>query len=193
MTNNPADRVPHDPRATPPEPVRALDYEELWRAATPFSDYLQPEMKQHSLWEGVYRHVTVPDWAVHRARALAPLRLLTISEDWCGDAANAVPVAARLAEAVPGSELRVLRRDVHREVMDRYLTNGTRSIPIVIGLADAFRPMGHWGPRPRELQEWVLANRGTMPNTELYRETRRWYARDAGAAILDELLTAIGG
>jgi len=139
MTSDPADAGRRDPRELPPQPADELDYEVLWREATPFSEYLQPEMKHYSFWEGVYRHATVPEWAARRAQALGPLRLLTISEDWCGDAVNAVPVAARLAEAAPGSELRVLRRDLHREVMDRYLTDGTRSIPIVIGLDDAFR------------------------------------------------------
>ena len=46
--------------------------------------------------------------------------------------------------------------------MDQYLTNGSRSIPIVIVLDDDFRELGHWGPRPAELQAWVMANRGTI-------------------------------
>jgi len=193
MTDDPTEAGRGDPCVPPPRPADELDYEDLWRRATPFASYLQPEMKYHSFWEGVHRHANVPDWAVGRGRALGPLRLLTLAEDWCGDAVNAVPVAARLAEAVPDSELRILPRDLHPDVMDRYLTDGTRSIPIVIGLDESYRPTGHWGPRPRQLQEWVLANLRTMPKKDLYRETRRWYARDAGATILDELLTAIGG
>ena len=56
-----------------------------------------------------------------------------IAEDWCGDASNTIPILAKLVE-LPGLELRVLRRDEHPEVMDRYLTDGSRSIPIVIAL-----------------------------------------------------------
>ena len=70
-----------------------------------------------------------------------------------------MPVLAKLAATVPGLELRVILRDQHPEVMDRYLTNGSRSIPIVIALDEQFRELGHWGPRPRELQAWVMANR----------------------------------
>ena len=69
---------------------------------------------------------------------------------------------------MPGLELRVLRRDEYPEVMDRYLTNGSRSIPIVIALDEEFRELGHWGPRPRELQAWVMANRASIPKAELY-------------------------
>ena len=96
-----------------------------------------------------------------------------IAEDWCGDASSTVPVLAKLADAVPGLELRVILRDQHPEVMDRYLTNGSRSIPIVIALDEQFRELGHWGPRPRELQAWVMANRLTVPKAELYPQVRQ--------------------
>ncbi len=56
--------------------------------------------------------------------------------------------------------------------MDRYLTNGSRSIPIVIALDEEFQELGHWGPRPAELQAWVMANRVTMPKAELYPQVR---------------------
>jgi hypothetical protein len=89
---------------------------------------------------------------------------------------------------VPGLELRVILRDQHPEVMDLYLTNGSRSIPIVIALDEQFRELGHWGPRPRELQAWVMANRLTVPKAELYPQVRQWYARDHGETTLREVL-----
>ena len=49
----------------------------------------------------------------------------------------------------PGLELRVILRDANPEVMDQYLTNGSRSIPIVIALDENFQEMGHWGPAAR--------------------------------------------
>jgi hypothetical protein len=171
---------------TPP-----LDFRRLWEEATPWQRYLQPEMQRFSLWDGVDRHVRIPEWARDRAAALPARRYLVIAEDWCGDAANTVPVVARLVGLVPGTELRVLPRDDYPEAMDRYLTNGTRSIPIVIGLDPAFVETGHWGPRPSELQTWVLEN-GAMPKEERYAEVRRWYARDKGETTLREVLEALG-
>jgi hypothetical protein len=99
---------------------------------------------------------------------------------------------AKLADHVPGFELRVLRRDEHPDVMDRYLTNGSRSIPVVIALDEDYRELGHWGPRPRELQAWVMANRGTVPKAELYPKVRQWYARDQGESTLREVLQVAG-
>lgn len=169
-----------------------LDFAQLWSEATPWPAYLTPGMKNGALWDGIYRRVSVPAWAVERAAAIAPLRLLVITEDWCGDAVNTVPVVARLAEETPGVELRVLPRDSFPAVMDRYLTGGSRSIPIVIGLDRSFRELGHWGPRPTELQAWVMANKETMPKDERYAKVRQWYARDRGETTLREVLAAVG-
>ncbi len=169
----------------------SLDFRRLWEESFPWSRFLSPEMDQFSLWDGVTRHMKIPDWALELARSLAVRRYLAIAEDWCGDAANTVPVVARLMETVPGAELRVLPRDDYPEVMDRYLTNGSRSIPIVIGLDDAFAEVGHWGPRPTELQAWVMAHKDTMPKDQRYAEVRRWYARDKGETTLREVLSAL--
>ena len=116
-----------------------------------------------------------------------------LAEDWCGDASNTIPVLAKLVEQVPGLELRVLRRDEHQAVMDRYLTNGARSIPIVIALDADFREVGHWGPRPAELQAWVMANRGDLPDADIYPQVRKWYARDRGESTLREVLAIATG
>lgn len=172
-------------------PPANLDLARVWEKAIPFAEFLDPGMRHFGLWEGIYRRVRVPAWAIERGRAMAPLHLLVIAADWCGDAANTVPVLAAWADAVPGIELRVIRRDASPAVMDAYLTKGSRSIPMAIGLDGSFRELGHWGPRPAELQAWVLAHRATMPKTERYRETRRWYARDRGETTLRELLAAL--
>ncbi len=169
----------------------ALDFGTLWAEALPWSAYAQPAMKHWGLWDGVYQRATIPEWAARAAEPLLPLKLLVLAEDWCGDAANTVPVLARFAETVPGIELRILERDKYPAVMDRFLTDGTRSIPIAIGLDADFRVLGHWGPRPAELQAWVMAHKDTMTKDQRYPEIRRWYARDRGETTLRELLDAL--
>jgi hypothetical protein len=170
-----------------------VDFRRLWEEATPWTRYLSPEMDQFALWDGIFRRVRIPEWALEQAEALPVRRFLVIAEDWCGDAANTVPVIAELAARTPGAEVRVLPRDEYPEVINRYLTNGARSIPVVIGLDQGFEEAGHWGPRPAELQAWVMANKGTMPKTDLYAETRRWYAKDAGESTLREVIDAVKG
>ncbi len=169
-----------------------LDYPALWEAAVPWPAYLQPEMEQYTLWKGVYDHAVVPGWALEQFMRGPARRLLVLAADWCGDAANTVPVLARLADLVPGMELRILERDQYPAVMNRYLTCGSRSIPVAIALDEEFRELGHWGPRPAVLQEWVMA-RKVMPTPQRYAYARGWYARDKGESTLGELLAAIAG
>ena len=168
------------------------DFPTLWGQALPYVDFLAAsDLKHRGLWEGLHRLARIPDWAIAAVPADAGLRLLVLAEDWCGDASNTVPVLARLADLAPGIELRILKRDEHPDLMDRYLTNGSRSIPIVIALDRDFRELGHWGPRPGELQGWVLAERARgTPKEEIYPAVRKWYARDHGETTLREVLRA---
>jgi hypothetical protein len=169
-----------------------LDFRELWQAALTHSGFVEAANPMHrGLWEGLYRVAKVPEWAAV-ADGTGPRHFLALVEDWCGDAVNTIPVVARWVESVPGFDLRLLRRDEHPALMDRYLTNGARAIPVVIALDAAFRELGHWGPRPRELQQWVMANRTAMPADQRYREVRRWYAVDRGHSTIREIMQAAG-
>jgi hypothetical protein len=166
-----------------------VDLRAVWEIGIPYSRFVQEAEKNVSLWEGVYRTSTIPKWAKEEACDRGQnLRLLVLAEDWCGDASNTVPILARLGDEAECLEMRVIKRDENPVVMDRYLTNGTRSIPIVIAVDGDFNERGHWGPRPRELQQWVMENKDSMPKTELYPKVRRWYAKDKGETTLREVL-----
>lgn len=119
-------------------------------------------------------------------------RLLVLSADWCGDASNTVPLLARLAEAVPSLEVRLLERDEHLALMDEHLTNGrSRSIPAVLLLDGDGIERAWWGPRPAALQAWVVGEGLALEPPERYREIRKWYARDKGVSTLSEIVAMI--
>lgn len=166
-----------------------LDFNTIWSDAATYDQFISEVEKNSGLWEGVYRTTTVPEWAVEKvAQHRGLLRMIILTEDWCGDAANTVPVLAKLANEIPTMDARILKRDENPEVMDAYLTNGARSIPIAILLDADFQEIGHWGPRPKELQQWVIDNKDTIPKEERYPHVRRWYAKDKGESTLRELL-----
>lgn len=169
-----------------------VDLERYWNAGIPWKRYLREEIREgRELWEGVYRKTAIPAWALERLASMGrQWRLLILAEDWCGDASNLVPIFARLEQQAPEVEVRILRRDENPELMDLYLTEGGRSIPLVIIIDDRGEPSGRWGPRPAELQDYVLREKrsGHLPASEIYRTARRWYARDRGEKTLRELL-----
>ncbi len=170
----------------------AIDFKTLWHQAISYSEFVEAADENRTLWQGVYRTARIPDWAFESAcRQGEGKRLLAIVEDWCGDASNTVPILARLGDEAECLEMRVILREEHPAVMDQYLTHGSRSIPIVIVLDEHFRELGHWGPRPSELQEWVMLNKPLIPPDELYPQVRRWYAKDRGETTLREVLAVL--
>jgi hypothetical protein len=168
-----------------------IDFEQLWSGAMPFHTFVAESTAHKGLWEGVHRLARIPDWAQVELDG-TERRLLVLAEDWCGDASNTIPILAKWAEQVDGLDLRIIRRDEHPEVMDRYLTNGSRSIPLVIVLDDEGSPVGNWGPRPDELQDFVMDKKAHVEKKELYRPVRRWYARDRGEATICEVAAVAG-
>ena len=169
--------------------------EGAWRDSFSWDEYAKSEILEHpELWSGVYRTAKIPEWATKRLAATGrDWHLLVLSEDWCGDASNTVPLMALLAEASRRVQLGILKRDENLDLMDRYLTNGSQSIPIAIVLDEEFRPVARWGPRPAELQDFVLSQKraAVRSSEEIYKDARRWYARDRGETMLDELISAI--
>ena len=165
---------------------------ERYLGAPEFEEMLATAEKHADLWAAVWRRAKVPDEYLRRVAGLAGAwHLLVLSEDWCGDAVNTVPVVARLAELSPNLDLRVLARDHNLDLMDAHLTGTSRSIPVVIMLDDAYVERGWWGPRPAELQSWVLGPGRALDKEARYRHVRGWYARDAGRTTLSELVATL--
>ncbi len=161
--------------------------------APTFEEYLEGVEKNEELWHGVYGRVRLPEDLVAEARSVpGSWYLVALSEDWCGDAVNTLPVIARFADEA-GWDLRVLSRDDNPDLMDTHLTNGrSRSIPVVIVYDEHFQEVGWWGPRPGEIQAWVMDEGLSMPSPERYKVVRRWYAKDRGRTTLKELLDIFG-
>lgn len=163
---------------------------ERFQEAPTYHEYFSGIQKLRELWEARETRSALPDDIRAQVEGLTePRHLLAITYDGCGDGVDLLPWIARMAEASPKLELRVLERDEHLDVMDRYLTDGrSRSVPVVIVLDQDFREVGWWGPRPRELQAWVTGPGMELPPKERYREVRRWYARDRGRTTMAEVL-----
>ena len=137
---------------------------------------------------------------VATAQTLArPLTALVLTESWCGDAAQTVPVLHRIAEASAGRlALRLLLRDEHPALMDAFLTTGSRSIPKLILLDPAtLTVLGTWGPRPAPAHTQVQADLAAgVSYEERSTKLHTWYAHDKTLTTQVEvraLLMAVGG
>lgn len=68
-----------------------------------------------------------------RERFATARNILVITEDWCGASIASLPFAIKLAEGMPGAEMRIFLRDESPDLMDQFLKNGRyRSIPVIV-------------------------------------------------------------
>ena len=111
---------------------------------------------------------------------------LVITEGWCGDSAQLLPFFAKWT-ALHEVDLRIVGRDENEELMDHFLTNGSRSIPIMIGLDENFKCIFRWGPRPvviaNQVKEWKSSG---MEKKEMGLMMHQWYTENKGEAAWSE-------
>ena len=130
---------------------------------------------------------------------------LVITEGWCGDAAQIVPVLHKMAAENALIDLKFILRDKNLDVIDAYLTNGGRSIPKVLILdADTLEVLHDWGPRPAEMQAMMMdakakklatedKNLQKQINQESNQQLHLWYAKDKTRTTQTEFLQEVMG
>lgn len=121
---------------------------------------------------------------------------LIVTEGWCGDAAQIVPVLEAVAQASGGRiSTHYVLRDEHLDIIDKYLTNGSRSIPKLLVLnPDTLTEVAQWGPRPATAQTLLLDLKAQGATHEEYAEKiHAWYAQDKTQATQQELLALVQG
>jgi len=118
-----------------------------------------------------------------------PQTWLIITEDWCGDSAQNLPHLYRLSELNSNIELKIIYRDENLDIIDRYLTNGGRAIPKVIGLDGEGNELFQWGPRPAVAQQFVKEWKESGLKPKEYNEKLHlWYGRDRGKTFEKEFV-----
>ena len=120
---------------------------------------------------------------------------MVITESWCGDSAQNIPVFVKAASLNSKIALRIIYRDQNPEIMDLYLTNGSRSIPKLAVFDENNQELFQWGPRPKGAQKLFnrLKNEG-IPKSEINKELQLWYGKNRGKEVekeLVELLNAV--
>ena len=115
--------------------------------------------------------------------------LLVITESWCGDAAQIVPVVHKIAELNPKITMKLVFRDENEELMNLFLTNGGKAIPIVVFLDLEDKVLAHWGSRPSVAAKMVEAEKAKNGklSPEFKEELQKWYNQDKGQSILADL------
>jgi len=116
---------------------------------------------------------------------------IVLTEGWCGDAAHALPVIHKIADASASVELKVVLRDENEALMNEFLTNGNKSIPKLVALdTETKEVIDTWGPRPsiatKMVNDYKEANGSLDP--EFKEELQVWYNKNKGENIENDML-----
>jgi len=115
---------------------------------------------------------------------------LVISEPWCGDAAQTLPFLNKISGLSDNIELKIVLRDENLELMDKFLTNGSRSIPMIIMLDEQLEVIQQWGPRSKAATKLVTDYREEhgVINDAFKEIIQVWYNNDKGISIVNDLV-----
>lgn len=122
-----------------------------------------------------------------------PVTALIITEGWCGDSAQNIPVFHKLERAISDFSTSIILRDDNPEIMDHYLTNGSKSIPKVVFINNnTGQELGVWGPRPAPAQKIMdEAKAKNLPKEEASMALHLWYSKDKTQTMQREILQLV--
>lgn len=115
---------------------------------------------------------------------------LVMTEGWCGDAAQILPIINKVAEASNKIDFKIVLRDENEDLMNQYLTNGSKSIPKVLILDQENNVVDSWGPRPSVASKMVMdykAQNGSL-DEDFKKNLQIWYNKDKGNNTQEELI-----
>jgi hypothetical protein len=195
MTDFFADRRPHNG-------LSYEDYRARWREEKDESpDGKDPEERRrlHFLdynWDRqahVHEEYTPSDDLRDAVEGIdEPQLWMVLTEPWCGDSAFLLPVIAEAAQSNDAVTLRILLRDDNLDVMDQYLTDGSRSIPKLVAFSDDGEELFTWGPRPEGArQRFAELKEAYDDKMEMVRELVAYYEEGHWREADQELAAAL--
>jgi len=152
-------------------------------------EYLGKLDEQKQIHELHYRKAGIDQFQL---QIISTLKILVITEPWCSDSSAILPVLLRFLEVYP-VEFRIALRDQNPGLIDRFLTNGGRAIPIFLFLDESGNLIMKFGPRPLKAQAIFEQYRqdiaeGKIQKQDVIKKIRTFYAKDRGNAILEEFV-----
>lgn len=156
-------------------------------------EYTKLNQKRMARWD---KTITISDEIKSRIQSFDKKVIwLVLTETWCGDAAHVIPIINKMAELNANITLKLVFRDEHPELMDRFLTNGGKSIPKLIMIdVDTNDVVNTFGPRPSEATAMVEEFKSTYGSLtdEFKARLQAWYNKNKGENIIEDLLAMLG-
>lgn len=120
--------------------------------------------KHKDAFNHIYENFSFPETDKNRLRDIKQqdLRVLIIAQEFCGHCMLDLPIMFKLAEETE-MLVSLFVRDDNLELMDQYLTNKKRVIPMLIFINEAGEEVTKWGPYAPEVKEYMDELKVDMP------------------------------
>ncbi|HWR94891.1 MAG TPA: thioredoxin family protein [Flavobacterium sp.] len=116
---------------------------------------------------------------------------LVISEGWCADSAQILPIINKLALHSDKVDLKIVFRDENDDLMNQFLTNGAKAIPkLIIIDKETGTLLDVWGARPAGATQFMKdykAKNGAIDDTAKA-DLQMWYLHDKGVSTQNEIV-----
>ena len=119
-----------------------------------------------------------------------PYTWLVLSEGWCGDAAQILPIMHKMAQLSDKIALKIVFRDENLELMNLFLTNGSKSVPKLIIIDSLMKVVADWGPRPADAIKLIVDYKAKFGLIDeiAKAELQMWYLHDKGISTQNEIV-----
>lgn len=159
--------------------------------APPYDDemylnYVRLNKARMKRWD---RQIVLDEYMTMQLKQIThPQHWIIITEPWCGDAAHILPLLVQMTEQNELLTYDIQLRDSAPFLIEKYLSNGSKSIPKLIVRDEADNDIFVWGSRPvaaQKVADELKANKASKP--EILDALQRWYNEDKGNSLFEEL------
>jgi hypothetical protein len=175
-----------------PNLLPPVDWRALFDAAPEFDAWLARGEKadNQEKMRNLRGETTLGDIVEDALKSLEEaVHVLAMAEDWCGDVVRHVPILQRMADASPMLRVRYVSRKTSPELLARFLTNGTESVPKFGFFSKDFALCGLWGPMPEACCDVIRVGRARQDPKSARQQVRELYDADPDReVVVDELL-----
>lgn len=160
----------------------------LFTSGQTFPDFLAAAKARRAGWLEKADSAWVEPSLLARAKAVGGTwHIMAVAIDACGDSMNSVPYLAKLAELVPGLDLRIVLPVNGKAVQESHRSlDGRTATPTIVLLDSAGRDAGCIVELPQEIRDWAHGVRGQVSSDSLHAGIRQFYARSRGQGIIEE-------
>ncbi|MBV1922466.1 MAG: thioredoxin family protein [Flavobacteriaceae bacterium] len=115
---------------------------------------------------------------------------IVISESWCGDAAQTLPILNKIVKNSSSIQLKIVLRDSNLDFMNAFLTNGAQAVPKLIIVDENYDVIDTWGARSKAATQLVVDYKKEYGkiDAEFKKNLQVWYNKDKGQSIINDLI-----